>query len=105
MKKIERWKVFHWILIFVFVVQIAYGYYMVFFVGGPTLPLFGRVAGMSTEDIVQRRLYSIETWLAILGLALYLAITEVVPRRLRDMWRDKVHPELQEDIEDQENEA
>ena len=94
----ERWKIFHWILIIIFVMQIAYGYYMVFFSGGPMLPLFRRADGLTPEDIVVRRLYSIETWLAILGLALYLAITEVLPHRLHSMWRDEVHPELRTDM-------
>jgi hypothetical protein len=103
--KIEHWKVFHWILIGVFVVQIVYGYYMVFFSGGPMLPLFRRVDDLAPEAITLRRLYSIETWLAILGLALYLAISEVLPHRLRDMWHHEVHPGLRTDmteIEDSE---
>ena len=79
------WRLIHWLLITIFAVQMMYGYYMVFFVGSNPLPLFGRAAEMQPEDLILRRLYSIETWLAIGGLALYLALTEVLPRRLKTL--------------------
>jgi hypothetical protein len=78
----KGWRVIHWVLITIFAVQMMYGYFMVFVVGSNPLPLFGRAAEMEEEDLILRRLYSIETWLAIGGLALYLALTEVLPRRL-----------------------
>ena len=83
------WKVIHWSLIVIFAAQMMYGYYMVFFVGSNPMPLFGRAADMNPDDLVLRRLYSIETWLAIGGLALYLALTEVLPRRLRDILQEQ----------------
>ncbi|MGC9350138.1 MAG: hypothetical protein ACP5JG_18505 [Anaerolineae bacterium] len=82
----DRWKIIHWVLIVIFAGQMAYGYYMVFFVGSHPLPLFGQASDMPAEELVLRRLYSIETWLAIGGLAIYLALTEVLPRRLQTLW-------------------
>ena len=81
----KGWRVIHWALITIFAAQMMYGYYMVFFVGSNPLPLFGLAAEMEDEDLILRRLYSIETWLAIGGLALYLALTEVLPRRLTSL--------------------
>ena len=78
----KGWRVLHRAFIAIFVAQMVYGYYMVFFVGGNPLPLFGQATEMGAEDLVLRRLYSIETWLAIGGLALYLALTEILPRRI-----------------------
>jgi hypothetical protein len=92
MKRIKknRWKVIHWTMIVIFAGQMAYGYYMVFFVGSDPLPLFDRATEMAAEELVLRRLYSIETWLAIGGLALYLALTEVLPHRLEGMLDDRI---------------
>jgi hypothetical protein len=78
----QGWRTLHRAFIVIFIAQMMYGYYMVFFVGGNPLPLFGQATEMGAEDLVLRRLYSIETWLAIGGLALYLALTEVLPRRI-----------------------
>jgi hypothetical protein len=76
------WKAIHWLLIFNFVLEILYGTYIVFFaLGSGWMPLFGQAARMPLESIIRRRLYAIEVWLAFMGLAVYLAITEVLPRR------------------------
>jgi hypothetical protein len=61
-----------------FVVEIFYGMYQTFFVllppGGSPGPLFNSAQEVSFELMVSRRLYAIETWIAIAGLAIYLAI-------------------------------
>jgi hypothetical protein len=82
------WRFIHWLLITIFALQMMYGYYMVFFVGSNPLPLFGRASEMQSEELILRRLYSIETWLAIGGLALYLALTEVLPQRIATLLRE-----------------
>ncbi|MFO8020093.1 MAG: hypothetical protein R6U96_15820 [Promethearchaeia archaeon] len=75
--------ILHWIIILNFAFEIFYGAYQVFFAlatettGGA---LFGRATDISYELMVTRRLYAIETWIAIAGLAIYLAITEIRPR-------------------------
>ena len=78
----------HWAIIINFAVEIAYASYMIFDVlavgdGGP----IGQAAlQVDHEHMVTRRLYAIEFWLAMGGLAIYLAITEIGPRlsRMRD---------------------
>lgn len=79
-------RVAHWLLIGNFVLQIAYGTAMVFFVVRPegvSGPLYGQATALPFELMVTRRLYALETWVAIAGLAVYLGVTEVLPRRLR----------------------
>jgi hypothetical protein len=77
------WKFIHRLIIFNFLVEIIYSTYMVFFViGGSRWPLFMKAIETPLEVITKRRLYALETWLAIGGLCIYLAITEVLPRRM-----------------------
>ncbi len=55
---------------------------MVFFViGGGKYPLFKKALNTPVEVILKRRLYSLETWVAIAGLSIYLAITEILPQK------------------------
>lgn len=76
-------KVLHWIIILNFALGILYGAYLSMFVfGGGGVPLFGRASQEPVEVILKRRLYSVETWIAISGLAVYLALTEIMPRRV-----------------------
>lgn len=80
--KSRLWKIIHWLIILNFVLQVLYGFYMVFFIiGGTRYPLFRQAAGTPIEVILKRRLYAIETWIAMVGLALYLGVTEVIPRK------------------------
>ncbi|MDF1520834.1 MAG: hypothetical protein RQ728_10090 [Brevefilum sp.] len=73
-------KFLHWFIIFIFILEIGYGLYMVFFVvGGSRWPLMARAVETPIEIILKRRLYAIETWIAIAGLAVYLALTEFLP--------------------------
>jgi hypothetical protein len=79
----RTWRVVHWLVIVNFVLQIFYGFYMVFFaIGGGKWPLFAKAVNTPLEVILKRRLYSVETWVAIAGLAVYLAITEILPKRI-----------------------
>jgi hypothetical protein len=71
-----------------FIAQLLYVSYQVFVVLSPpghVGPAFGRAAEMPFEQLVARRLYAIEGWIAFVGLALYLAVIEIVPR----MWLDE----------------
>ncbi len=85
----------HWAIIINFLIEIVYAGHMVFNVIAPEGggPLMGRAAEFPFEKMMTRRLYASEAWIAITGLSLYLAITEIGPR----MWKltrraDAVHP-------------
>lgn len=81
MKRI--WKMIHRLIIVNFLVQIVYSVYMVFFViGGGKWPLMQKAVETPLEVILKRRLYAIEAWVAIGGLCVYLAVTELLPRKL-----------------------
>ncbi|MBT6176397.1 MAG: hypothetical protein HOI23_04050 [Deltaproteobacteria bacterium] len=75
----------HWFIIINFAVEIIYANYMIFSVFSPAEggPLFDRAATFPIEMMVTRRLYAVEAWLAIVGLSIYLAITEIRPRMHR----------------------
>lgn len=77
----------HWIIIINFAIQIAYGAFMTFVVMAPkgvSGPLWAKAANVPFQPMVVRRLYASETWIAICGLAIYLALTEIGPRLQRD---------------------
>lgn len=79
------WKVLHWFIIINFLVGIIYGFFMVFFaVGGGRYPLWMRAVDTPIEVILKRRLYAIEAWVATAGLAVYLALTELLPRIMKE---------------------
>jgi len=80
--KRRLWLVLHWAIILNFLVEIAYMSYQVFVVMDPGTsgPLFGAAREMDIDFFLKRRLYAIETWIALGGLAIYLAITEIRPR-------------------------
>ena len=83
LKRTGIWRGIHWLIIVNFVAQIIYTGVMIFFVvtpEGTTGPLFGQASEMPFELMVTRRLYASESWIAIAGLSIYLAITEIVPR-------------------------
>ena len=76
----------HWVIIINFMVEIAYANYMIFTVFSPAEagPLFDRAKSFPFEMMMSRRLYAVEAWLAIVGLSIYLAITEIGPRMRRE---------------------
>ena len=75
------------VIILNFVIEIAYMAYQVFVVFNPGTsgPLFGSAVYRDLDFFLKRRLYAIETWVAIGGLAIYLAITEILPRALKSV--------------------
>lgn len=75
----------HWLIIVNFLLEIVYASYMVFFVVGAEGggPLMGRATELPFEVMSTRRLYAIEAWIAMAGLSIYLAITEIGPRLRR----------------------
>jgi len=77
----RKWmKFLHWFIIFIFILEIGYGFYLVFFVvGGSRWPLMAKAIETPIEVILKRRLYAIETWIAIAGLTVYLALTVFLP--------------------------
>ena len=78
------WRLIHWLIIVGFAQQIVYDLYQLFFVlrpdSGYVGPLFGAALEMPYERLMLRRMYSLEAWLAMTGLAIYVAITEIRPR-------------------------
>ena len=82
----KGWRYLHWFIIILFIAEIIYGFYMVFFVvGGTRYPLWRKAVETPVEIILKRRLYGIETWIGIVGLSIYLALTELLPRKLQGM--------------------
>ena len=79
------WRIIHWVIIINLGIQVFYGAYMVFAVVTPGTagPLWGAALEMPFEQMVTRRLYAAETWIAIVGLSLYLGVTEILPRILK----------------------
>lgn len=87
MRRLPLWlQAIHWLLIVNFLVNMAYGSYQIFVVlapeGGGSGPLWGAARDLPHELLVARRLYALEVWVSTAGLAVYLAVTEVLPRRL-----------------------
>ncbi len=75
----------HWAIIAHLAIEVVYAGYMVFAVlrpPGVSGPLGAAAATVPLELMVPRRLYALEHWVAFVGLALYLAVTEILPRRL-----------------------
>lgn len=81
------WRLLHWAILITLLAQAAYCFAQVLIVlqpeGGSIGPLYGASTSISHELLVARRLYAIEGWIAFSALAIYLGITEVVPRRSR----------------------
>ena len=75
--------------IFLTVLNSAYQISFVYTVPGHSWPLMGESSGLDYETMMIRRAYAIEAWVAMVGLAIYLAITEINPRlkRIREQER------------------
>ena len=86
----------HIFIIVNFLVEIGYATWMIFDVLQPEGggPLAGRALTLDHEWMVTRRLYAIECWIAIAGLSIYLAITEMGPRLREARRADAVQDEL-----------
>ncbi len=78
------WQLVHYALIGNMLLEVIYAGYMVFAVikpeGAGSGPLWGAAKTMPFETMVTRRLYAVEFWIAFVGLAVYLALTEIKPR-------------------------
>ena len=78
------WRILSGIILVNFIIEIMYGFYMIFYgVGGSRYPLMKKAEETPVEVILKRRLYAIELWVALTGLTNYLGLTEVFPRKLR----------------------
>ncbi len=70
------WRALNAFIILNFLTEIFYGLYQVFFVllppGGKKGPLMGKAKEISPELFTKRRLFAIETWIAVSGLCVYL---------------------------------
>lgn len=84
--KVNWWRVLHWGIIIFFLQGAVYAAYLLFFVVEGGGPLFHRAAQLPADAIIVRRLYALETYLNTTGLAIYLAITEFLPRKLAHLW-------------------
>lgn len=75
----------HWAIIANFAIEIIYAAYMIFSVlaFGDGGPIGAAALEVDHEHMVTRRLYAVEFWLAMGGLSIYLAITEIGPRLKR----------------------
>ena len=82
----RKWmRIIHWVIIINFITGIGYGMYMVFFVvGGSRWPLMASAVDTPIEVILKRRLYALESWIAIVGLVVYLALTVFLPSIIQD---------------------
>jgi hypothetical protein len=76
-------KYVHLAIIANFVMQLGYASFQVFVVMAPEGhigPMFGAAMEMPHDLMMIRRMYALEGWVAFGGLALYLALTEMMPR-------------------------
>lgn len=81
------WRVVHWLIIGNLLAQMFYIGWQVFVVlqpPGRVGPAFGSALELPFETMVVRRMYAMEGWFAFLALAIYLGITEILPRTLAD---------------------
>lgn len=88
--KVNWWRVLHWGIIIFFLQAAIYAAYMMFFVVGGGGPLFHRAVNIPAETIFVRRLYAYEFYLNTIGLAIYLGITEIIPKKLEQIRGEKL---------------
>ena len=80
-------RLLHVLFLVLLTTEVAYASYMVFFVmqppgtAGPLLFNPGAVESIDAEFLMVRRMYALEAWLAFGALALYVGLTEILPRR------------------------
>lgn len=76
-------KIVHGLILLNFITGMAYAGFVVFVILAPEGgggPLWGRAAEVPMELLAKRRLYALEFWVAFSGFAIYLALTELLPR-------------------------
>ncbi len=80
------WRVLHWAIILNLLAEFIYASVVIFVVlrpeGAGSGPLWGQAASIPADLMMRRRAYAIEAWIAFAGLAVYLGVTELLPRRL-----------------------
>jgi len=77
------WLLIHIGIIISLIIQVTYSGYQVFVTlqpAGVEGPMGAAAVSLPFEAMVVRRLYALEGWVAFIGLAVYLAITEIYPR-------------------------
>ena len=91
----------HWAIMINMAVEIFYASYMVFTVlkpAGVEGPLWGAAIKLIAEQpdlMMTRRMYATESWIAIVGLSIYVALTEIMPRMKRYREEDRVRAQQQ----------
>ncbi|MBO6935895.1 MAG: hypothetical protein JJ863_13005 [Deltaproteobacteria bacterium] len=73
----------HGLILLNFISGMAYAGFVLFVILAPEGgggPLWGRAAEVPMELLAKRRLYALEFWVAFSGFAIYLALTELLPR-------------------------
>ena len=66
------WKIFHYSVIAIFLLQILYCLYQLFIVWNTgSFLLFNSATEIPFETLVTRRLYAIEMWISVIGLVIY----------------------------------
>lgn len=81
------WRIVHIGIIVLLAVQALYCLGQLVFVlqpPGTVGPLFAAAADLDPDLLVARRLYAIEMWITLVGLAIYVGVTEILPRRRRE---------------------
>jgi hypothetical protein len=87
--KTLMWRGLHYLIILHLLIEVIYCAYMIFSVLQPNNgggPLMDRALTMPFEQMVTRRLYALECWVATGALSIYLAITEIAPRMRADQF-------------------
>ena len=77
------WRALHGSILGILAFEVVYATWQFFVVMAPdgaVGPLGSRARELPFEDMVVRRLYAIEGWIAMGALVIYLAITELRPR-------------------------
>ena len=77
------WRALHGSIVGVLLFEVVYATWQFFVVMAPdgaVGPLGARARAVPFEDMVVRRLYAIEGWIAMGALVIYLAIIELRPR-------------------------
>lgn len=76
----------HGAILFLLGTQVLYAGWQVFVVlqpAGTFGPMFAHAAALDPDLMMARRLYAVEAWIAFGALAIYVGLTEILPRRFR----------------------
>lgn len=79
------YRLLHWAIIAHLALGSGYAGWQLFSIVPPGHgggPLWDAASTMPHDLMMTRRMYALESWLAMCGLAMYLGLTEILPRRL-----------------------